>query len=197
MQLNARIRQKKKIPPKQNTNHPQQTIHFLKMPSEPVLGWIWPKDPKPGNPSRWPKRWRFFDVLRNKGPDIYVGIVRPAKNTAGKVSLKTNWARWEEEELDKYDTPFPWARRGAERYDFRRRKYSVPDYGTWSRVEYCDGRKIERGRWISKREEKHVIPRRFWDKNGELYPAGDWHDAFYGEHDDYKKSWRCGGDCGK
>lgn len=161
------------------------------MPSEPVLGWIWPKDPRPGNPSHWPRRWRFFDVLRNKGPDIYVGVVRPAKttNTKSQPSLRTNWSRWEEEEIDEFDSPFCWARRGhAERYDFRRRKYVVPDQGTWSRVEYCDGVKRERGKWVlGNKEEVHLIPRRFWDKDGQLYPASEWHDAFYGEHRDYKR----------
>ncbi|KAJ5973364.1 hypothetical protein N7481_010574 [Penicillium waksmanii] len=169
------------------------------MPSDPVLGWIWPKDPRPGNPSHWPKRWRFFDVLRNKGPDIYVGAMRPAKSTMtkAKASSRTNWARWEEEELDQNETPFRWARRGAERYDFRRRKYSVPDYGTWSRVEYCDGRKKIEGKWVLGKEERHAIPRRFWDKNGELYPANEWHDAFYGAHEDHKRTERDNGCCGK
>lgn len=155
------------------------------MGQPPTLGWIWPKDPRPGNPSRWPRRWRLFDVLTNKGPDIYVGVINkkkdPAKenNGKGKAKSKTDWARWNGE-LDPDDTPIPWARRDASvRYDFRRRKYQVPDQGTWSRVEYCDGWRKE-GRFG--RMERHFVPRRYWDRNGDEYPACYWHDAVYGAH---------------
>ncbi|KAJ5090583.1 hypothetical protein N7532_009267 [Penicillium argentinense] len=102
------------------------------MPTEQALGWIWPKDPRPGNPSTWPRRWRLFDVLRNKGPDIYVGVIRPAKGRTketAKTTLKTDWARWEDEELDKYDTPFFWARRGGGEVRFSTTEVSYP--GSW------------------------------------------------------------------
>lgn len=160
------------------------------MPS-PTLGWIWPKDPRPGNPSRWPRRWRFFDVLTNKGPDIYVGVINKNNHkTATKTSSKSgdgkgnHWSRWDRE-LEEDDTPIPWARRSAaERYDFRRRKYVIPDQGTWSRVEYCSGRGYAgRTGWRFGKGERHFVPRRYWDRNGEEYPANHWHDIIYGEHD--------------
>ncbi|KAH1606696.1 hypothetical protein KXX44_000378, partial [Aspergillus fumigatus] len=91
--------------------------------SSTTVGWIWPKDPRPGNPSRWPRRWRLFDVLTNRGPDIYVGKIKSRAQSQEQI----NWSGWECREgcccagMD--ETPFPWARRGVcERYDFRRRR---------------------------------------------------------------------------
>ncbi|KAL2832473.1 hypothetical protein BDW59DRAFT_105452 [Aspergillus cavernicola] len=40
------------------------------------MGYIWPKDPRPGNPGHWPRWWRYKDILRGKGPDIYFGRIR-------------------------------------------------------------------------------------------------------------------------
>lgn len=154
-----------------------------KMGQHTTLGWIWPKDPRPGNPTRWPKRWRLFDVLTNKGPDIYVGVINkksPAtKKKKEKAPRKTDWARWNGEQ-DADDTPFRWAKRDTSvKYDFRRRKYQVPDEGTWSRVEYCDGWRSG-GRFG--KVERHFVPKRYWDRNGDEYPACYWHDAVYGAH---------------
>lgn len=173
----------------------------MKMSQSPRLGWIWPKDARPGNPTRWPRRWRFFDVLTNKGPDIYVGVINSTNSTNNKTRSKTkssslssssgerekgnHWSRWNKG-LEADDTPFPWARRGAERYDFRRRKYVIPDQGTWSRVEYCSGRGYVggSGKWRFGKGERHCVPRRYWDRNGEEYPANHWHDIIYGAHGD-------------
>ncbi|KAJ6168388.1 hypothetical protein N7497_001231 [Penicillium chrysogenum] len=72
------------------------------MPSQ--LGWIWPKDPRPGNPQRWPRRWRFFDVLTGKGPDIYVGRIDQPKSKTKRSSSRSRsgptrqeWSRWGEQ----------------------------------------------------------------------------------------------------
>lgn len=150
-------------------------------PPKQQLGWIWPKDPRPGNPSRWPKRWRLRDIFTNKGPDIYVGVIGKSNKGSSEMTStsKTDWARWNGE-LDKDETPIPWARRDtSQRYDFRRRKYQTPDQGTWSRVEYCDGW-WKGGRYG--RMERHFVPRKYWDRNGDEYPASYWHDAVYGAH---------------
>ncbi|PLB50630.1 hypothetical protein P170DRAFT_474190 [Aspergillus steynii IBT 23096] len=160
------------------------------MPSQ--LGWIWPKDPRRGNPTHWRRRWRLKDVLTNHGPDIFVGRIGAA------APDETNWSRWrqregesaekgkgrcagagagrdggggyyyeEDDERDGDDTPFPWARRSpGERYDFRTRKYQVPDVGTWSKVQRCGC-------------EGHVVPLRFWDRYGAEYPADRQHDLVY------------------
>ncbi|KAL4875456.1 hypothetical protein BJY04DRAFT_224013 [Aspergillus karnatakaensis] len=45
------------------------------MPAD--IGFIWPKDPRPGNPRKWSKLWRLADVLKGKGPDIFVGRIGP------------------------------------------------------------------------------------------------------------------------
>ena len=78
----------------------------------------------------------------------------------------------------------PWARRPAEeKYDFRQRKYAVPDHGTWSGVQYCNA---QGGGGLMRyiKGERHLIPRRYWDRNGEEYPANYWHDMIYGIHSD-------------
>ncbi|KAF7133638.1 hypothetical protein CNMCM5793_004936 [Aspergillus hiratsukae] len=68
------------------------------MPST-TLGWIWPKDPRPGNPSRWPRRWRLFDVLTNRGPDIYAGKINSRSRSRspcqpqGQGQERINWRR--------------------------------------------------------------------------------------------------------
>ena len=185
--------------------------------ASPQLGWIWPKDPRPGNPKKWPRRWRLLDVLQNKGPDIYVGVIKDSKSKSRANPKKENedndpynhthphprshsepksktapsrdqWTRWgidpnnEEAEAANY-SPLPWVKRKpGERYDFRTRKYTVPNRATWSRVEYCNG-PSEKGRWYE-RCEVHRVPRRYWDPNGELYPAENWHDDIYGQHQD-------------
>ncbi|KAJ5170513.1 uncharacterized protein N7500_003296 [Penicillium coprophilum] len=159
------------------------------MPSQ--LGWIWPKDPRPGNPHHWPRRWRLFDVLKNKGPDIYVGQIGQSKANTRKSHSQTRssptrqeWSRWGDRSNDPDSdySPFPWAGRPAgERYDFRTRKYHIPDRGTWSDVEYCNGGRVQRGKWVAK-EEVHCVPMRYWDRNGVEYPAEFWHDSLYGSH---------------
>ncbi|KAL4889872.1 hypothetical protein BDV59DRAFT_102109 [Aspergillus ambiguus] len=157
----------------------------------PRLAWIWPKDPRPGNPSHWPRIWRLRDVLTNRGPDIYIGRINTGNDR------KVNWSRWPDDAdnertscccgeqsgkgkrgartVDK--SPMKWDKRHpAERYDFRTRKYAIPDRGTWSRVEYCDG-----GHTGGRRCEKHAIPVRYWDLDGREYPACCWHDGVYGD----------------
>lgn len=160
------------------------------MPSQPQLGWIWPKDPRPGNPQHWPRRWRLFDVLTNRGPDIYVGQINTPKRDKTSTQRRSRptrgeWSRWGEDSHDPNAgwSPFPWARRGAqEKYDFRTRKYHVPDRGTWSSVEYCNGAPARKGHRGAK--EVHCVPRRYWDRNGIEYPADYWHDSIYGRHED-------------
>ncbi|KAJ5895269.1 hypothetical protein N7495_006960 [Penicillium taxi] len=146
-----------------------------------TYGWIWPKDPRRGNPNHWPRHWRLKDILTNKGPDIYIGSIKSYKpnlspsatageNTIATAPKKTNWSRWEEQE-NKHKA-IPWARRSTdERYDFRTRKYAIPDEGTWSQVQYCSNR-------------FHDVPRMYWDQYGNQYPAEFWHDSQYGPHRD-------------
>ncbi|KAJ5175324.1 uncharacterized protein N7482_001201 [Penicillium canariense] len=154
---------------------PQQTI-----PPKKTIGWIWPKDPRPGNPTRWPRRWRFSDVLKGKGPDIYVGVIgkRPTPtpdDSKSKPKSATNWARWDKEP-EEDDTPFPWARRGKEKYDYRVRRYQIPNPQTWSSVEYCDA-VWSGGRWG--RPIVHKEPRTLWDRYGRPYGEEECDDPDY------------------
>ncbi|KAL4787067.1 hypothetical protein BJX76DRAFT_354479 [Aspergillus varians] len=172
------------------------------------IGYIWPKDPQPGNPRRWSRWKRFTDVLTGKGPDMYVGRIGPRTDQhhhreynsdqhtevvpysgAREQRSRTGWWLWEKDHLrdcrilhctecyrirekEKRDNILRWARRRPEeRYDFRTRRYQVPDEGTWSAVVYCD-------------ERQHRVPRRYWDRYGREYPAEVWHDFVHGAHED-------------
>lgn len=176
------------------------------------IGYIWPKDPRPGNPSRWSRWQRFSDVMTGKGPDIYVGRIRPrtshhdhrhavhiGKNLWGgrerEQRSKTDWSLWDNDHAkycaiphcpdcynvrkrEQRDNFFIWARRGPEeRYDFRTRKYQVPDEGTWSRVEYCD-------------EPQHMIPLQYRDRYRRPYPAEHRHNEVYGIHGNRNQRFR-------
>ncbi|KKK18535.1 hypothetical protein P175DRAFT_0277758 [Aspergillus ochraceoroseus IBT 24754] len=178
----------------------------------PTVAWIWPKDPRPGNPSRWPRRWRLFDVLTNKGPDIFVGKIHDASSGGyggptrrqsqaseppytqrkrqgdGDRDARAWGSSWQEDHRGcrcggrgrnaESKRSLPWTRRGSGvQYDFRTRKYAVPDRGTWRGVEYCDG---DNGR-------SHEIPLRYWDCYGREYPASYWHDVAYGAHGDHQR----------
>jgi hypothetical protein len=142
---------------------------------KPQTGWIWPKDPRPGNPTRWSCFKRFSDVLTGKGPDIYVGTIGkhppPAKHneSSGRTVSSTNWARWDIEPQED-DTPFPWARRGKhEKYDYSTRKYGVPNEKTWSAVEYADCG-WEGGKWRRKKKKvASTVPIRVWDREGRVH----------------------------
>lgn len=175
-------------------------------------GYIWPKDPRPGNPSRWSRWQRFSDVMMGKGPDIYVGRIRPrtshhdhrhpvhmGENLWGgrerEQRSKTDWSLWDNDHAkycaiphcpdcynvrkrEQRDNFFIWARRGPEeRYDFRTRKYQVPDEGAWSRVEYCD-------------EPQHMIPLQYRDRYRRPYPAEHRHNEVYGIHGNQRRRFR-------
>ncbi|KAL5041664.1 hypothetical protein BDW71DRAFT_163174 [Aspergillus fruticulosus] len=73
---------------------------------------------------------------------------------------------------DEKDNFFRGARRHPEeRYDFRTRRYTVPDMGTWSGKAHCD-------------DPLHAVPRLYWDRYGRAYPANLYHDLIEGAHED-------------
>ncbi|KAL3462715.1 hypothetical protein BJX64DRAFT_137959 [Aspergillus heterothallicus] len=167
------------------------------------VGYIWPKDPRPGNPERWSRGSRLKDVLTGKGPDMYVGRigVRPRNELTAKLkraqrgsersrwSTERYWSLWGHEhelhctaehcdDCDRIDEQMlkdnliTSARRcNSERYDFRMRKYRMPDSGTWSDVIYCD-------------ERRHTVAKEIRDCEGRWYPANQWHDYVHGPHTD-------------
>lgn len=156
------------------------------MPTKPerTIGFIWPKDPRPANPPRWPRHWRFLDVLCNKGPDIFVGTLDGPNATPHTA----RWSRWQDlyghpdDGDEETRAPFPGADRGLKRYDFRTRKYKIPDEATWSYVQYCDD-----GKHGWRRDGiVHEVPQTFWDVNGAMYPAWVWHDLYYGPDGNYQ-----------
>ncbi|KAI1910859.1 hypothetical protein LOZ61_004202 [Ophidiomyces ophidiicola] len=124
------------------------------------IGWIWPKDPLPGNPLKWPFGQRFKDVLSNKGPDVFVGSLDGPRS----YPKTPRWARWQDLYGDPDDDPTPpplfkCCDRGLKRYDFKTRKYKIPDANTWSYVQYSNGGKD---------------PLVFWDPQMIMIPYVDW-----------------------
>lgn len=139
-----------------------------------TIGWIWPKDPRPGNRAKWPVGRRFKDVLTNKGPDIFVG--RLDGPSSGPHTPR--WARWQDlygdDEDDETTLPAaPWARRGLKRYDFRTRTYRIPNDLTWSSVQYHD--------WDQGGADMST-PLMIWDGFGIEYPFHDWQALHGGGH---------------
>lgn len=131
------------------------------------LGLIWPRDPLPGNPAKWPRGKRLKDVLTGKGPDVFFGdidshMLRPRMS---------RWSRWwdvhgQPDDQDHLTLPsFPGADRGNKRYDFRTRKYKMPDNWTWSKVTYPN---INEQNW--RLPHNWQVPLFFWDRNGIRHP---------------------------
>jgi hypothetical protein len=139
------------------------------------LGWIWPRDPLPGNPVKGTFRRRLKDILLNKGPDIFVGTID------GPIAKPrtARWSRWQDlyghlDDDDETTLPsFPWADRGLKRYDFRTRRYRIPNDQTWSWVEYDDA---------NANGEINGNPVFVWDDTGEMYPFHIWQATFGAGH---------------
>ena len=105
-------------------------------------GWIWPSDRRPGQ--SWKRnRWSSFkDVVQGKGADIFVGSLDKDPHRPSKP----RWSRWGHE-LNQVSpdenyglSPFSWANRSNQVYDFRSRRYrdfSNGPRGMWSDVEWC------------------------------------------------------------
>ena len=109
---------------------------------KPDYCFVWPKDGKNGN------RWgRFKDLMTNSGPDIYVSP------TSGRICpTRAEWSQWNERRpgvwLHNPHLDLPWARRRPEeRFDFRRRKYCIPDPSSWRDV-----------RWPGEPNSRHMYP---------------------------------------
>ncbi|CEL02344.1 hypothetical protein ASPCAL03515 [Aspergillus calidoustus] len=167
------------------------------------IGYIWPKDPRPGNPGRWSRGSRLCDILTGKGPDMYVG--RIGVRTREEVTGET-----------------PKAQRGTERYRWDSEKY----WSLWGhehelhcKADYCDDcdrieeqrvrdnripqarrgsserydfrmrkyREPDVGTWSGVRfcrERSHTVPRVYRDIQGRSYPGNQWHDTVHGAHTD-------------
>lgn len=169
-------------------------------------GLIWPKDPQPGNPSSWPWRWRLFDVIKNRGPNIYVGTLRSKSGKGARGTEHVDWDLWGKQPKNESGqralcrtNPNPrssqkqedWRPRilpigpnhkeQGKKFDYRQRKYIAPDQDTWSKVKYCNYEKEASAfRISSRRKEQHCIPISCSDKNGKSTTLGNAHDRQYG-----------------
>lgn len=106
-----------------------------KRPVCPV--WVWPRDK--GVTNRLPYSWRrFSDILKGRGPGIWVGDHR--KGTPHRPT----WSNWLEFDNlgysdKKYKELYPVRGVSEAKYDFKSRKYRVPNRHTWSDVRWEAG----------------------------------------------------------
>ncbi|KAI9372753.1 hypothetical protein BJX61DRAFT_542406 [Aspergillus egyptiacus] len=190
------------------------------MGSDSTIGWIWPKDPRPGNPRRWSKWSRLSDILKGKGPDIFVGRIRLREEH--HHHHHGHHGRHGHHDDHEYD-----------RHHFRRRRFGT-DWSLWGRehlrnckIRHCDDcdrireedrknnifpwarrdpeerydfrlreyRVPDEGTWSWKvycDEPRHVVPMRYWDRYGREYPSGYWHDIVHGKHGKIDKHGKTG-----
>lgn len=103
---------------------------------------VWPRDKKQNGAHSW-SRWK--DIVTGKGPDMWVssrdsdGPHRPVwtgwQSPYSKPRIFDNlgYKYRKDDEMQ----PLPWAQRPRwEKYDFRTRKYRMPQAGTWSDVKW-------------------------------------------------------------
>ncbi|KAJ0422619.1 hypothetical protein BJY00DRAFT_310989 [Aspergillus carlsbadensis] len=174
-----------------------------KRPSTSDIGYIWPKDPRPGNPGRWSRGSRLSDVLTGKGPDMYVGRigVRPREEVSGKTPVAkkaTDRYRWDSE---KY-----WSLWGHEhelhcREDYcddcdriegqrvRDNRITNARRGSSERYDFRmrKYREPDVGTWSGVRfcgVRAHTVPREYRDIQGRSYPGNQWHNSVHGAHTD-------------
>ncbi|KAL5340883.1 hypothetical protein BJX70DRAFT_82592 [Aspergillus crustosus] len=140
-----------------------------------------------------------------KGPDIYVGRIRPRSNnhkhnrarhghmpTQNELpergwKTKTGWSLWEQDHLTSCRVTY------CERCAQIRARIARDNRFAWARRhpdERYDYRMREyrvpdEGTWAGRvhcDEPGHEIPVRYWDRFGRGYPAGYWHDMVHGAH---------------
>ncbi|KAL3491997.1 hypothetical protein BJX62DRAFT_236637 [Aspergillus germanicus] len=168
-----------------------------------VNAYIWPKDPRPGNPGRWSRGSRLSDVLTGKGPDMYVGRigVRTRDEVAGetpKAKKGTERPRWDSE---KY-----WSLWGHE-HELHCRADYCDDCDRIEEQRVRDSRITQARRGSSERYDfrmrkyrepdvgtwsgveyctwgAHRVPRVYRDIQGRSYPGTQWHDIVHGAHTD-------------
>jgi hypothetical protein len=98
---------------------------------------VWPKDGREG--TSW---GRFKEVLKNRGPDIYLTLNADKHDYMHNRPTKAEWSRHENIDgrgISSACWIAPWTKRGmlagrlgGQSYDFRTRKYGVPNRWTWT-----------------------------------------------------------------
>ena len=96
---------------------------------------VWPKDGRNGS-----KSGRMKDIITGRGPDIYV-VSSPDVRSRLNMPTRGQWTQWNEKYpwAARYFPPrsAPWAQRSPHhRYDYRRRRYCVPDELTWTNAHW-------------------------------------------------------------
>ena len=92
---------------------------------------VWPKDGKNGT-----TLGRMRDIATGRGPDIFV-VSSPDVNSRYGMPTRGQWTQWNEKYpwAPRFFPPrsAPWAQRNPHhRYDYRRRKYCIPDQMAWT-----------------------------------------------------------------
>ena len=96
---------------------------------------VWPKDGRNGD------RWgRMKDIATGRGPDMFV-VSSPDVNSRLGMPNRGQWTQWNEKypwaPRDFPPRAAPWAQRNPYgRYDFRRRRYGIPDQMTWTNAHW-------------------------------------------------------------
>ena len=91
-------------------------------------GWIWSQDRRGEGRGFGGGLW---DVLRGKGPDMYIGDYRYPSPCWQDWTRRPEWGAYPRRYDDSRKTP-PWARRGHEMYDWDSRRYRPPPAaGPW------------------------------------------------------------------
>lgn len=97
---------------------------------------VWPKDGRNG--TSW---GRFKDILKNKGPDIYVTMNASKQDYMHNRPTRAQWSghtNLDDIGLDSVYTfnsrryGMPGGRSAGQRYDFRTRKYGITNRATWT-----------------------------------------------------------------
>lgn len=98
---------------------------------------VWPRDKKQKGAHSW-RRWK--DIFTNKGPDMWL------TSRGGSRVHRPVWSGWNQEgrdnlgyhyRNDNQGPPLKGAYRPEwQRYDFRKRRYRMPDIQTWSDVKW-------------------------------------------------------------
>ncbi|KAF2828355.1 hypothetical protein CC86DRAFT_192265 [Ophiobolus disseminans] len=112
---------------------------------------IWPKDGRMDS-----KLGRFKDILKNRGPDIYLTKNAHRLDYMANRPTRERWGGWTHlDDRDSYNSLnskkfAPWVqhewlggREPGYTYDFRTRKYGVPNRRTWSDAQWPDSKKAK------------------------------------------------------
>ncbi|KAF2133274.1 hypothetical protein P153DRAFT_363488 [Dothidotthia symphoricarpi CBS 119687] len=130
---------------------------------KPAYAFIWPKDGKRGS-----TLGRMKDILSGTGPDIHLSISADKRDHMYNRQRRPRWSNWTNLDDSGPDHSIsskraPWTQMGilggrtpGMSYDFRTRKYAMPDRYTWTdavwqrdadKYTYPEAVRTLRGKW--------------------------------------------------